>query len=261
VLSESVAQEKPFSFGLQPLARRLLGGTTLVRVARATGTALKASKEYRYLRPSLQAARAHTMLPDARLVHLAQMVQTVLAEGVPGNFVECGTWRGGASFLMADLLRRRGVSDRKVWLCDSFEGHRPPEEIDGEAALSYSRDVDSPGYLDNCRVDLAGVRESARRLGLSAHTEFVKGWFDETLPVNRERIGPIAILRIDCDWHASVRCCFDQLYDQVSVGGLIIVDDYFDYDGCSIAVHEWLAERRGSLRIETPNGTAMIRKV
>jgi hypothetical protein len=260
VSSQSVLQDKPVHFGLQPRLRRLLAGTTPVRVARAVHAALQASNEYRYLNPSLKAVRPYTMLPQPALVHLGELVRTVLSEKVPGAFVECGVWRGGASFLMADLVRRAGVADRKVWLCDSFEGHRAPEDIDGAAALDYSHDVDSPAYLDNCRVDVGSVQDAARGLGLSPYTEFVKGWFDETLPANRERMGPIALLRIDCDWHASVRCCFDQLYDQLSVGGIIIVDDYFAYDGCSIAVHEWLAERRLNLRIETAHRTAIIRK-
>jgi O-methyltransferase len=261
MLSESVLQQEPLNLGVHAGLRRLLRGTALVRVARAIGAALEESNEYRHLRPSIKVARPHSMLPEPRMLHLGQMVRAVLSDRVPGDFVECGVWRGGASFLMADMLRRAGINDRKVWLCDSFEGHRPPEEIDGEAALAYSRDVDSPGYLDNCRVALTSVQENAALLGLSGHTEFVKGYFDATLPANRERIGRIALLRIDCDWYASVRCCFEQLYDQVSPGGVIIIDDYFDYDGCSIAVHEWLAERRLNVRIETPHGTAMIRKV
>ncbi len=236
----------------------------LLRAPRRIRTFLKqqveAWQERRDLEPSLAKARPLSMLPPYRLVHLARVVDEVLRKGVPGDFIECGTWRGGASFLMADRLRRAGVSGRRVWLCDSFEGHRPPQAIDGAAALSYADDTGSPYYHDNCRVDVDDVRDSARRLGLEPWTRIVKGWFDATLPVVRADIGAIAILRIDCDWYASVRCALDCLYDSVSAGGVIIFDDYYDYDGCAIAVHEFLAERRLADRLEQYGGVAFMRK-
>jgi O-methyltransferase len=205
--------------------------------------------------------RAYSMVPEFGLIDLARQVRTVLAENVPGNFVECGTWRGGASFLMAELLRQAKVQDRKVWLCDSFEGHRAPDAIDGPAALAYTRNTDDPEYRDNCRADIADVQHSAQLLGLESYTELVKGWFDTTLPALRERIGPIALLRIDCDWHASVRCCLDNLYDQVAEGGFVLFDDYFSYDGCAVAAHEFLGERRLAHRLHTESGVAFFRKL
>jgi O-methyltransferase len=87
----------------------------------------------------------------------------------------------------------------------------------------------------------------------------VPGWFDETLPKIRERFGPIALLRIDADWHASVSTCLEQLYDQVVDGGYIVLDDYYTWDGCSIAVHEFLGRRQLSHRI-FKDGCAYFRK-
>jgi hypothetical protein len=155
---------------------------------------------------------------------------------------------------MADLLRQAGVRDRKIWLFDSFEGLPAPEAIDGPAALAYTRNARAPHYYDNCSASFEDVRETAGRLGLGEYTELVKGWFEETLPPNRHRVGRIAILRIDADWYRSVRCCLEELYDQVSDGGLVILDDYYAYDGCAAAVHEFLAARRLPDRIESVPG-------
>ncbi len=207
----------------------------------------------RDLAPALDRVRPFVMPPvsvDA-LVDLANLAQLVLDQGVPGDFVECGVWRGGGGLLMADLLRQAGVGDRKVWLCDSFQGMPPVEEIDGPVAVAEASDPDSPLYVDNSRVMLEEVRQTFTEFGLSAYAEFVPGWFHETLPVQRQRIGPIAILRLDCDWYASVRACLDNLYDQVVDGGFVVVDDYFAYDGCAIAVHEFLGSRRLAHRIES----------
>jgi O-methyltransferase len=206
----------------------------------------------RDLAPTLDLVRPFVMPPvsiDA-LVDLANLVQLVLDEHLPGDFVECGVWRGGGGFLMADLLRRAGVRDRKVWLCDSFQGMPPVEEIDGPLAMAEASDPESPLYVDNSRVAIADVRRTAAELGLTSYTEFVPGWFDETLPAHRERIGPVAILRLDCDWYSSVRACLDNLYDQVVDGGFVVLDDYYAYDGCAVAVHEFLGERRLAHRIE-----------
>ena len=206
-----------------------------------------------------------TMVCRENLLELARHVHAIIALGIEGDFVECGAWRGGAGFLMADLLRQSGVTDRKVWLFDSFEGLPPPQPIDGPAANEWARATHSESYRDNGRVSLDEVKQDAAGLGLSPYLEFVKGWFDESLPAERTRVGPVAILRIDADWHASIRCCLDNLYDQVVNDGFIILDDYFAYDGCAIAVHEFLGERRLAHRIETilaeSNGSgALFRK-
>ena len=208
------------------------------------------------LAPIMERIRPFTMVPERSLVELARQVSAILALKIPGDFVECGVWRGGASFLMAEVLRQSEVSDRRVWLFDSFEGLPPPAEIDGARALAYPEDRASPWYHDNCRASLKEVQGSVAALGLSGWTRLVKGWFETTLPAHRDGIGPIALLRIDGDWYSSVRCCLDNLYDQVVDGGLVILDDYYAWDGCAIAAHEFLGSRRLGHRIEGLVGRA-----
>jgi hypothetical protein len=225
----------------------------LAQVTNAGFWGTEASIEILKLETILEKLRPLTMFPLECLVELAWQVRGCLQDNVPGAFVECGVWRGGTSFLMAHLLRQAGASDRKVWLFDSFEGIQPPEKIDGPAALHWAEDKSSPFYYDNFRVSVEEVRRSADELGLSAYTKFVKGWFDQTVSANRAQIGPIAILRIDCNWYSGNRCCLDNLYDQLADGGFVILD-YYTWDGCAIAVHEFLGSRRLSHRIESVTG-------
>lgn len=206
--------------------------------------------ESRDLPPLLARVRPYTMVPTPSLTELARQVRAVMEQRIPGDFVECGTWRGGSSFLMAELLRAAGDTERRVWMFDSFEGIPPPEPIDGEAAQAWARDAASPWYHDNLRVSLEEVEQAARGLGVADRTVMVKGYFENTLPATRDRLGPIALLRIDADWHASVQCCLEQLVDRVSPGGLVVFDDYFAYEGCAIAVHEYLGRRSLPHRIE-----------
>jgi O-methyltransferase len=207
--------------------------------------------ETRDLPPIIRSVRPYSMVPHASLVDLARQTRVVLEQGISGALVECGAWRGGASFLMALILRHAGVRDRKVWMFDSFEGIQPPQEIDGPAAKAWAQNTRGPMYFDNLRAPIEDVRKATADLGVSDVVEPVKGWFDKTLPATRDRIGPIAILRIDADWHSSVKCCLDNLYDQVVDGGLVVFDDYYTWDGCAVAVHEFLGGRGLCHRIET----------
>jgi hypothetical protein len=213
-----------------------------------------ATREIRQLEPILKQVETLTTTPRDALIDLARLVKAVLMFDIPGDIVECGSYAGGAAFLMAHLLREAGVRDRKVWLFDSFEGLPPPQEIDGAAAREYAEHPDAPENYDNCRASFADVRRTAKKLGLAPYTVCVKGWFEKTLPAHREHIGPISILRVDGNWYASVRCCLDQLYDQVADGGFVICHTYYTYDGCAAAVHELLGQRRLPYRIESVVG-------
>jgi hypothetical protein len=229
----------------------------------AFGTAvtrgLREARRARRAAAAIRAVRPLTMVESPSLLDLVGHVERVVMEGVPGAFVECGVWRGGSAFLMARVARELG-DPRTVWLCDSFEGLPDPEEIDGEAAVSWARARDPANFFDNCRADLEAVERSARELGLEGQTRFVKGWFDQTLPAVAAEIGPIALLRIDADWHSSVSACLQSLYDPVSPGGIVVFDDYYSWDGCAIAVHEFLAGRRLPHRIERGGSAAWFRK-
>jgi O-methyltransferase len=219
----------------------------------AAGPKLIAADALHDFGPTLDRVVPFTMPPvnPDVLTDLARLVREVLTQGIPGDFVACGVWRGGTAFLMADLLRRVSVEDRKVWLFDSWEGMPPPKAVDGPYARECVKDPNNPLHPENSRVSVREVRRSAKNLGLAPYTVMVQGWFDQTLPAQRQRIGPIALLHIDCDWYASVRCCLENLYDQVVDGGFVVFDDYYHYDGCAVAVHEFLGKRRLPHRLES----------
>jgi hypothetical protein len=232
---------------------------SLLGTARHLRQGTLAFREARALAPVLEEVRGLTMVEQPALLDVARHVRSVVTQGIPGDFVECGVWRGGCAFLMARVAERLGA-ERTVWLCDSFEGLPQPEAVDGEAAIAWAEAKDPDNYYDNCRATLEEVQASADGLGLRARTRFVKGWFEESLPAARDEIASIALLRVDADWYSSVRCCLDNLYDLVSDGGIVVLDDYYAWDGCALAVHEFLTERRKPHRIRQGEGTAYFRK-
>jgi O-methyltransferase len=166
---------------------------------------------------------------------------------VEGDFVECGVWRGGMSAAIAEVLGK----DRMVHLFDSFEGLPPAQEIDGAAAIDWQRGVTSPNYFDNCRAEDSYALEA---MAMAGHTRFEihRGWFEHTVPkLASPRIG---ILRLDGDWYESITTCLTHLFPKVSEGGLVVLDDYYTWDGCSKAVHDYLSAIGSPSRIYQANG-------
>lgn len=196
-----------------------------------------------YLKSLIDRVRPHTMVWPASLHSLAHLVEYVLDHDIPGDFVECGTWKGGCSFLIADILKHRGVEpkERLVWMFDSFEGMPAPTPVDGERAQRFVRETDSPRYYDNYKAEIGEVVAAARALGLRLWLLPVKGWFNETLPNWSERTAnrPIALLRVDCDWYESVSCALSNLRGFVAPGGFIVLDDYYWFEGARKAFEDF----------------------
>jgi hypothetical protein len=197
-----------------------------------------AKRQLRF-RQTFRKYRDFTMIPEhiyAGNLHVAAKIRDI-----PGDIVECGTWRGGMIAGIADLLG----PGRHYRLFDSYEGLPPAQELDGKAALAYQTNTSGPMYHNNCR---ASEEEARQAMAMSAARDYsiVKGWFSETLP--RAEVRSIALLRMDADWYESTKQILDNLADRVVSGGLIIIDDYYVWEGCTRAVNECAAARNWMIR-------------
>ncbi len=177
-------------------------------------------------------ADAESMIGMKRMRNIREAVEGVLRDDVAGDLIETGAWRGGATIYMRAILKAYGVTDRTVWVADSFEG-LPAH--DGR----YDADL---GDLHHTRSDLAvsleQVQDNFRRYDLlDEQVKFLKGWFSETLPT--APIDKLAVLRLDGDMYASTMDALDALYDKVSPGGYVIVDDYGAVPACAKAIHDF----------------------
>ena len=185
--------------------------------------------------------RQHTMISRRAFVDNLMIAQRWAPSG--GEVVECGVWRGGMIRGLADVLG----SDRKYHLFDSFEGlPQAQEEVDGQAAIAWQQNTASPYFYDNCSADEAYARGLFEGSGLDV--EFHRGWFDDTIPKYQpER--PIAVLRLDGDWYNSTMTCLRGLVPHLAPKALVLVDDYYQWDGCARALHDYLAETKSTMRI------------
>jgi O-methyltransferase len=172
-----------------------------------------------------------TMVGLARLDDLQECVEAVVRDGVEGDVIEAGAWRGGASLLMRATLDALG-DDRTVVVADSFQGF-PAEQTPDPAGIDLSA-------FDFLAVPLEEVRESFARLGCERGVEFVPGFFEETLPRLWGRRWAIA--RLDADTYEATLHALRCLYPGVAVGGYLVLDDYGQFEGCRQAVDEFRSE-------------------
>lgn len=180
------------------------------------------------------------MVSEPGVIFTINAVRDVINRQVPGDFVECGVWMGGCSIAMAMTQRAMLVKpDRKVHLFDSFEGLPPCNpDIDGPKAAAWQADTSARTYFNNCRAREIDVNKNVFRHGVGEDCVFWPGWFEKTLPLFDKTI---AVLRVDCDWYDSVSRCLNVLMPKVNEGGIVIIDDYYAWDGCARAVHDWLS--------------------
>jgi len=180
---------------------------------------------------------AHTMIGEKRLANIRHLAENVIRERVIGDFIEAGVWRGGACIIMRAVLNAHCIKDRCVWAADSFEGLPPPDKE------KYRADADSEFHtFTELSVSLEQVKRNFEKYDLlDDQVKFLKGWFKDTLP--NAPIQKLAILRLDGDMYESTMDALLALYDKVSVGGYVIIDDYNVVEGCKSAVNDFLSER------------------
>jgi O-methyltransferase len=181
-------------------------------------------------------SRANTIIGRKRLDNIQFILEEILKDGVEGDLIETGVWRGGATIFMRGFLKVYDVTDRIVYAADSFDGLPPPDP-------RYPADAgDLHHTVDFLRVTLREVKENFKRYDLlDQQVRFIKGLFQDTL--THSPIKKLALLRLDGDMYGSTIQALNSLYDKLSPGGYVIVDDYGVLKGCKAAVRDFRKER------------------
>jgi hypothetical protein len=180
-------------------------------------------------------AKPYTVMNYQKLAVLYELARRQEKAEITGSFVECGVQDGGSAAVIAAAARHN--PGRHVWLFDSWEGWPTPDEIDYNSKLQMvPEEGGCLGSEDRARKLLFG------RLRLdAARVHLIKGWFADTLP--RKETGKISLLHLDSNLYASMKYCLEQLYDDVTDGGYIIIDDYGYFTGCEKALTEFMKSR------------------
>jgi hypothetical protein len=115
---------------------------------------------------------AHTMIGLKRLDNLQQCIEDVIRKRIPGDLIETGVWRGGASIFMRAILKAHDVTDRCVWVADSFQGLPPPNPQQYPAHNEDRHHLD-----DTLKIDVEEVRSNFEKYGLlDDHVRFLKAY-------------------------------------------------------------------------------------
>ncbi len=220
---------------------------SLTNTLYATEPDADSEDEFRYVSRFIRhyiKGSAVSMLPIARLDSLRSCISDVVASGVPGDLIETGVWRGGASIFMRATLSVLGVTDRLVWVADSFEGLPEPDaEKFPIEARTHQGAVMKDAY-NHFAAGIDEVRMNFKVYGmLDEQVKFLQGWFKDTLPT--APIVRLAIMRLDGDYYESTMDGLVNLYDKLSIGGYAIIDDYGEdsWTYCRKAVEDFRRER------------------
>ncbi len=193
---------------------------------------------------------AMTMIGTARMRNLRRLVETTLAEGVAGDLLEAGVWRGGACIYMRAILAAHAVKNRTVWVANSFAGLPKPDET-----LYPADKGDTHHTFDQLSVSLDEVKDNFKRFGLlDEQVAFLPGWFKDTLP--QAPIEQLSVLRLDGDMYGSTMDALQALYHRVARGGFIIIDDYI-LPACRQAVDDFREHHRISEPLHDVDGAAV----
>jgi O-methyltransferase len=190
-----------------------------------------------------------TMVGLRRLNDLQECVETVIAEEVPGDLIETGTWRGGAAMMMRATLDSLGAFSRTLLVADSFQGLPAPDD-----AFPEDRDLDLSG-VDYLAVAEDEVRGNFERFGLSEGVEFVPGFFEQTLPALSDR--SFALIRLDGDTYEATWVALESLYPGLAPGGFAVIDDYGMIEECAAAVDEFRRRHGISSPVERVDGACV----
>jgi Macrocin-O-methyltransferase (TylF) len=188
--------------------------------------------------------RAYTMVPLARLDNVQRCMVDVLARGVPGDIIETGIWRGGTTIFMRAVLAAYDVTDRRVWVADSFQGLPEPdhEKFPAEARAHASKTLAAD--YQHFAVSRQDVEANFATFGLlDDQVRFLEGWFKDTLP--RAPIDRLSVIRLDGDYYESTMDALTSLYDKLSPGGYVIVDDFGErlWTYCRKAIEDFRRHR------------------
>jgi O-methyltransferase len=198
----------------------------------------------------LEYRKIYSMFRPYTMLHRKEYINNLALcdeyRNVKGSVVECGTWKGG---MIAGIARLLG-NDRDYYLYDSFQGLPPAGDEDawpdGYPAKSWQADLQRPecahiAEQKSLKVDASFAQGAMKKSG-ATKVKIVPGWFRDTLPSYDG--GPIAILRVDGDFYESIMDTLKNLYWKVAKGGLIILDDYYYWEGASKAVHDFLSANK-----------------
>jgi hypothetical protein len=181
--------------------------------------------------------RAHTMIGIKRLNNIQFCLEDVIKNNIEGDLIETGVWRGGATIFMRMILKIYNITDKIVYVADSFEGLPKPDPI------KYPKDKDDIHHtFDFLKVSSEDVKKNFESYNLlDNQVAILKGWFKDSM--KNPPFDKLSLLRLDGDMYSSTWEVLENLYDKLSVGGYLIIDDFGAIPSCREAVNDFRSHK------------------
>lgn len=207
--------------------------------------------------------KKYTITSPERVYGLINAVRYLVSNQIPGDVVECGVWKGGSIMAAAMTLLEMQSKERTLYLYDTFTGMTAPTEKDvthfepNTAQHSYRIYKEQDGI---CNWAYAPFEEAQRNVYATGYPKekirFIKGPVEKTLLETVPE--QISLLRLDTDFYESTKAEMAHLFPRLSVGGVIIVDDYGHWEGARVAVDEYLQQNGIKLLLNRLDYTGRI---
>ena len=211
----------------------------------------------------IEKVKPYTMTSNGRLFGLIEAVKYVIKHNIPGDFVECGVWKGGSMMAIAETLIQLGITDRQLYLYDTFEGMTAPTENDIDSLnRTADRQLKENFYSKETNIVWAysGLDEVKNNMSVinypTQNIHYVKGDILKTIP---ETISStIALLRLDTDWYESTKHEMIHLFPLLQRNGVLIIDDYGFWRGSRKAIDEYVEENKVQILLNRMDETGRI---
>ena len=206
-----------------------------------------------------------TYLSIGALINLRDKIKQIEDQSVPGIILETGCALGGSAIQMASAKSK----ERELRLYDVFGMIPPPTDADDQdISVRYEeikagnskgiRGDEYYGYKENLKQT---VSDNLAAFGFdppSNNIKLVQGLYEEVLQIDE----PVALAHIDCDWYSSVMTCLKQITPHLSIGGCLLIDDYYEWSGCKKAIDEFFdEERKAQFKFENQHDKLIIQRI
>jgi len=235
-------------------------GKTISKIANIYGLEIFRYDPLGKYKELINFVRPFTMTSNSSLISLIDSVEYIVNNKIPGSFVECGVWRGGSMMAVAKTLMSMNSDDKDLYLFDTFTGMTKPSKFDvgivteEKASEIFEKEKTGDDTSNWIRASIEEVKKTFKKVGYDEKKlHFIEGKVEETIPKNTP--SEISLLRLDTDWYESTKHELIHLFPKLSKGGIIIIDDYDDWEGCRKAVDEYIInEKIPLLLVKIPNG-------
>ena len=217
----------------------------------------------------IKIVKPNTMVSRGRIYDLDRLVNETIELNIDGDYVECGVYRGGLSALMLDKILSHQL-DKKLWIYDTFQGMSEPTEVDistkNENAVEAFNTLknEKTGCADWCKATIDIVQSTLNLVSKNYpnYCKLIQGKVEDTLLVVDNIPKKISLMRLDTDWYESTKIELDTFYNLLSIGGIIIIDDYKYWQGQKLAVDEFFQaiEKDSYAFFDGDDGSLIIKK-